>query len=131
MDESITTQSGKSLEELTIEALRSGDLAPDDFRISRQQLDQQAGAAEQAGYRQLGENLRRAAEMTGLSTEQVFEIYNMLRPNRATYGELTALANHLQNEQNMPRLAAFVREAAEVYQARGIVRPDVETSAEC
>jgi propanediol dehydratase small subunit len=119
---SIKTQSGKPLDDLTIEALRANDLTPEDFRISRQQLDHQAGAAEDAGYQQLGENLRRAAEMTNLSTEQVFEIYNMLRPNRATYAELVALADRLQNEQDMPRLAAFVREAAEVYRARGITR---------
>jgi len=120
MGKKITTQSGKSLDDLTIDALRANELTPEDFRISREQLDQQASAAEDAGYRQLGENLRRAAEMTGLSTEQVFEIYNMLRPNRATYAELTALADRLDSAQGMPRLAAFVREAAEVYRARGI-----------
>jgi len=118
----IKTQSGRTLDELTIEALRAGELSPDDFRISRQQLDQQAAAAEAAGYRQLGENLRRAAELTGISTEEVFAIYNMLRPNRATYEDLAALAERLQNEQGMPRLAAFVREAAEVYSERGIVK---------
>ncbi len=128
MDDSVTTQSGKPLEDLTIDALRAGLLTADDFRISRRQLDAQAAVAEAAGYTQLGENLRRAAEMTGLSTEQVFEIYNMLRPHRATYADLTALADRLQREQNMPRLAAFVREAADVYRSRGITKdtPSVE-----
>lgn len=127
MGKTIITQSGKQLDDLTIEALRANALTAEDFRISRRQLDQQASAAEDAGYRQLGENLRRAAEMTGLSAEQVFEIYNMLRPNRATYAELLALADRLGGEQAMPRLAAFVREAAEAYRARGITREGPRT----
>lgn len=121
-EKSIKTQSGRTLDDLTIEALRAGTLGPQDFRISREQLNQQAAAAEAAGYRQLGENLRRAAEMTGLSTDEVFEIYNMLRPGRATYEDLAALAGRLHNEQNMPRTAAFVREAAEAYRERGIAK---------
>jgi propanediol dehydratase small subunit len=124
MQTKVYTQSGRALDELTIEALRANGLTPDDFRISREQLNKQAEAAEVAGYRQLAENLRRAGEMTGLSTEQVFEIYNLLRPQRATYAELSALADRLQNEQNMPHTAAFVREAAEVYRERQIVKTE-------
>ena len=118
----IRTKSGRSLDELTIEGLRSGDLSADDFRISREQLNQQAAAAEATGYVQLGENLRRAAEMTGMSNQQVFEIYNQLRPGRATYVELAGLADRLEHEQNMPLVAAFIREAAGVYRERAIVK---------
>jgi len=118
----IRTKSGRSLDELTIEGLRSGDLSADDFRISREQLNQQAAAAEAAGYVQLGENLRRAAEMTGMSNQQVFEIYNQLRPGRSTYAELAGLADRLEHEQNMPLVAAFIREAAGVYRERAIVK---------
>lgn len=122
MTATVRTQSGRSLDDLTIEALRANRLSPEDFRISRETLDQQANAAEGAGYAQQAENLRRAAEMTGLSNQQVFEIYNMLRPGRATYAELASLADRLHNELNMPRVAAFIREAAEVYRERGIVK---------
>jgi propanediol dehydratase small subunit len=118
----IRTKSGRKLEELTIENLRAGDLSADDFRISREQLSQQAAAAEAAGYIQLGENLRRAAEMTGMSNQQVFEIYDQLRPGRATYAELVSLADRLEHEQNMPLVAAFIREAAEAYNQRGITK---------
>ena len=116
----ITTQSGRRLDDLTIEALRAGELTAEDFRISRETLDRQADAAEAAGYRQLAENLRRAAEMTGLSNDEVFAIYNKLRPGRATYTELISLADRLQN-MNMPRVAAFIREAAQAYRQRQLV----------
>jgi propanediol dehydratase small subunit len=105
-----------------MDALRDGNLTADDFRISRETLNSQAAAAEGAGSVQLAQNLRRAAEMTGMSNQQVFEVYNMLRPGRAGYDELIALAGRLEREQDMPLVAAFIREAAEVYRERGIVK---------
>jgi propanediol dehydratase small subunit len=121
MDEPIRTGSGRGLDELTIDALRVGRLTAEDFRISRAQLDAQAAAAEAGGYRQLAENLRRAAELTGLPNHRVFEIYAMLRPGRASVAELHDLAQDLRR-QNMPRVAAFIVEAAEAYRTRGIAK---------
>lgn len=121
----VRTKSGRTLDELTIEALRAGRLTADDFAISRATLNSQADTAQQAGYPQLAENLRRAAEMTGMSNQQVFEIYNLLRPGRAGYDELIALAATLESEQDMPLVAAFIREAAEVYKQRGIEKATV------
>jgi propanediol dehydratase small subunit len=119
MTAEIRTRSGRPLAELTIEALRAGALAGDDFRISREQLEAQAQAAQAAGYRQLADNLRRAAELTGVSNERVFEIYECLRPGRASFAALAELARELARD-GMPRVAAFVAEAAEAYRARGI-----------
>ena len=121
MDEPIRTGSGRALDELTIDALRAGSLSAEDFRISGAQLDAQAAAAEAGGYRQLAENLRRAAELTGLPNERVFEIYAMLRPGRASVAELHDLAADLRR-QNMSRVAAFIVEAAEAYGKRGIAK---------
>jgi propanediol dehydratase small subunit len=121
MDEPIRTGSGRRLGELTIDALRAGSLTAEDFRISRAQLDAQAAAAEAGGYRQLAENLRRAAELTGLPNGRVFEIYAMLRPGRATVAELQDLAAELRRH-DMPRVAAFIVEAAEAYDQRGIAK---------
>jgi propanediol dehydratase small subunit len=121
MDEPIRTGSGRALDELTIGALRAGGLAAEDFRISRAQLDVQATAAEAGGYRQLAENLRRAAELTGLPNDRVFEIYAMLRPGRASVAELHDLAADLRR-QNMSRVAAFIVEAAEAYDKRGVAK---------
>lgn len=121
MSDAIRTASGRALSELTLDALRSGTLDRGDLRISREQLEAQAAAADAAGLRQLAENLRRAAELTAVANDRVFAIYDRLRPGRATHGELMALARTLADEQ-LPRLAAFVREAADAYQARGIVK---------
>jgi len=121
MDEPIRTGSGRALDELTIDALRAGRLTAGDFRISRAQLDAQAAAAEAGGYRQLAENLHRAAELTGLPNERVFEIYAMLRPGRASVAQLHDLAADLRR-QNMSRVAAFIVEAAEAYGKRGIAK---------
>ena len=121
MAKTIRTGSGRGLDELTMDALRADRLAPADFRISREQLNEQAAAAEAGGYPQLADNLRRAAELTELPNERVFEIYNLLRPGRATVAQLRQLAGELEG-QNLPRVAAFIREAAAAYDRRGIAR---------
>ena len=118
----IRSQSGRSLDELTMEAILAGKLTTDDFRISGETLRSQADAAESAGYSQLAENLRRAAELTRIPNDQVFEIYGLLRPGRATYAELGELANQIEHELDAPRIAALVREAAQVYVERGLVK---------
>lgn len=117
----IRTGSGRRLDELTMDALRAGALSAEDFRISRAQLDAQAAAAEAHGYRQLAANLRRAAELTALPNERVLEIYAMLRPGRATVAELRDLAAGLERT-GLPRVAAFVLEAADAYGTRGVAR---------
>ena len=118
----VRTASGRTLDELNIKALLAGELTAEDFRISGETLHRQADAAEAVGYRQLAENLRRAAELTGISNQEVLDIYNALRPNRSTYSELIALAYRLENDLDAPLTAAFVREATEVYRERDILR---------
>lgn len=81
--------------------------------------------AEAAGYRQLAENLRRAAELTLLSHQQVLEMYDTLRPGRATYDQLIELATDLETNLGASATALLVREAAEVYKERGILRSNV------
>ena len=119
--DTVRTMSGRTLDELNIEAVLAGELTAEDFRISGETLRRQADAAETAGYRQLAENLRRAAELTRMSNQEVLDIYNALRPGRTTYGRLISLADHLENDLNAIMTAALVREAAEVYLERGIV----------
>ncbi len=118
----IYSATGRSLDALNMEAVLKGELTPDDFRINAATLRAQADAAEAAGYRQLAENFRRAAELTGISNEEVLAMYNTLRPGRTTYRELLALAGRLERDFNAPLTAALVREAAEVYLARGLVK---------
>jgi propanediol dehydratase small subunit len=121
-NEKVCTLSGKDLEDLTMESLLSGDLTAEDFRISIDTLRCQADNADAAGYPHLAANLRRAAELTRISNEEVFEIYNTLRPGRATYKQIMRAADRLEKEFDAPLTAAFVREAAEVYRERGILK---------
>ena len=116
--------SGRRLDELKIEDVLSGDLSSEDFRISAETLRRQAQAALDAGYRQVAENLLRASELTRLSNEEVLNIYDKLRPGRTTYQEMKAIAERLESDFNAPLTAAFIREAAEVYLRRGIVKAD-------
>ncbi len=118
----IRTYSGKSLEQLTLDGVMNGDLTHDDFRISPETLIAQAETAEKEGYAALGQNFRRAAELTAMEHKELLDIYEALRPGRNTKAQLMELAGHLEQRKNAPLNAALVREAAEVYFARGLIQ---------
>ncbi len=65
------TPTGKSIDDLTMEAVVSGDVEAADLRITPDTLRLQAEVSEKVGRKQLGANLRRAAEMTAISDERV------------------------------------------------------------
>lgn len=122
--ELVRTPTGKKLDELTLAALREGKVKPEDMRIAPETLELQAQVAEAAGRAPFARNLRRAAELIAVPDERVLEIYNAMRPNRSTKAELLAIADELQSKYNASINSAFVREAAEVYEARGVLRKD-------
>jgi propanediol dehydratase small subunit len=111
--------SGKPVQGLTVEAVRAGEVGLADLRIHPETLERQAAVAEEHGNPQLAENLRRAAELTQLPDDEVLAIYEALRPGRSTAAQLTALAGSLAG-RGLPRCAALVAEAAEVYARRGL-----------
>ncbi len=111
--------SGRPVSELTLAAVRRGEVSLPDLRIHPDTLQRQAVVAEKHGNPQLAENLRRAAELTRLPDEEVLALYEALRPGRSTAAELTALAGSLA-ERGLPRCAALVAEAAGVYARRGL-----------
>src|SRR5712691_219644 len=115
----IRALSGKPVERLTVEAVRAGEVGVADLRIHPDTLERQAVVAEAHGNPQLAENLRRAAELTGLPDDEVLAVYEALRPGRSTAAQLTALAASLAT-RGLPRCAALVSEAAEVYARRGL-----------
>ncbi|MDT5151747.1 MAG: propanediol dehydratase small subunit [Mycobacterium sp.] len=115
------TPTGKSIDDITIESVVSGDVGATDLRITPDTLRLQAQVSEKDGRRQLGANLRRAAEMTALTDERVLEIYNALRPNASTKAELESIAEELLSQYNATLLAELVREAADVYERRDIL----------
>ncbi len=119
--EGITSRTGRPLSELTMENVRAGQIDQGDFTIHPDTLRAQAEIAEEAGFCQLGANLRRAAELATIPQEKVLSIYEALRPYRLTYDQLLALADELDEAYNAHENAALVREAAQAYRARGLV----------
>jgi propanediol dehydratase small subunit len=114
--------SGRPLGTITGEAAEAGELTIADLQISAETLRAQAAIARRAGYPQLAVNLARAAELTAVPNAEVLRMYETLRPGRARYDELIALADQLEQEHYAPESAALVREAAEVYRARNLLR---------
>jgi propanediol dehydratase small subunit len=114
--------SGRTLDEITLDAAAQGELSAQDLQIGPETLLAQAEIARQGGFRELADNLTRAAELTAVPNEELLRMYEMLRPHRSTYVELQKLAVTLEEEFNAQATAAFVREAAQVYQMRNLLR---------
>ena len=115
----IRALSGKPVEGLTVEAVQAGEVGVADLRIHPDTLEHQAVVAAEHGNPQLAENLRRAAELTRLPDEEVLAVYEALRPGRSSAAQLTALAGSLA-DRGLPRCAALIAEAADVYARRGL-----------
>jgi len=118
------SRSGVSFDAINLEAVRAGEIDSDDLTIDRETLLLQAKVAETGGYRQLGENLRRAAELVEIPNDRLLRIYEALRPRRAGYRELLALADELESRHAAPANARFVRQAAEAYRAGGMLKEE-------
>ena len=112
--------SGRPLSGVTLDALEELSIA--DVQISPATLRAQAEIARQAGFRQLAVNLTRAAELTAVPNAELLRMYELLRPQRASHAELLALADTLEQRYEAVENALMVREAAEVYQARGLLK---------
>jgi propanediol dehydratase small subunit len=113
--ELVLTPSGLGLDELTLDAVRSGALGPETLR-------RQSAVALAAGRTQLADNLARAAELATVPSATILEIYTALRPHRSSGDELQAWAARLETELEAPLCAAFVREAAAACAQRGLLR---------
>jgi propanediol dehydratase small subunit len=127
--ELVTTASGLRQSDVTLEALRAGSLDPDDIRATAETIRRQAAVALAAGRTQLAENLMRAAELAAVPSGTVLDVYTALRPRRSTAVELRELASRLEQEYAAPRTAAFVREALEAYEQRGLLAADERSAA--
>jgi propanediol dehydratase small subunit len=117
----VRTPSGRRLDELTLDAARSGALGQEDLRATPETLRRQSAVALAAGRAQLAENLARAAELADVPSETILEIYTALRPHRSTAAELETWAARLEEGYDAPRTAVFVREAAAAYAERGLL----------
>ena len=121
--EQIRAGSGRSLPEITGEAAQAGQLSMADLQISAETLRAQAEVARAAGYEQLAGNLARAAELTVVPNGEILAMYSYLRPGRATQAQLLAMAEALERQYHATECARLVREAAAVYQQRGLLKP--------
>jgi len=119
--DSVVGARNKTLDALTMDAVMNGDVTMEDLRITPRALKQQAQIARSVGRAELAENFERAAEMATIPQDRIMKLYELLRPGRAESKEtLMKEANALKVEFNAPLLAAFVEEAAALYDRRGL-----------
>jgi glycerol dehydratase small subunit/propanediol dehydratase small subunit len=112
---------GKRLSDVTLDAVLNGSVTMEDLRITPDALQAQAGIARDAGRPTLAENFERAAELVNVPQQVIMRIYELLRPGRAgTKQQLLDAAHLLREEHGAARMAAFVEEAAETYEERGL-----------
>jgi propanediol dehydratase small subunit len=107
---------GLTLDDITLAKVAAGEIKFEDIKIKPETLDFQAQIAESVDRPALAANLRRAAEMTRIPDARVLEIYNSLRPYRCTKKEMLDIADELESRYQAAVCAAFVREAADVYE---------------
>lgn len=121
--ELVTGKRGKSLDEITLAALERGEIGMEDLRITGAALRQQAEIARAAGRDTLAQNFERAAELTEVPEDTIMRIYELLRPGRAkSKADLLEAARELSDTYRAERLSAFVAEAADVYERRGLFK---------
>jgi propanediol dehydratase small subunit len=117
----IRSRTGKPLEAITVEALKAGSVGMDDLRITREALLMQAEVASAAGRPRLGANFERASEMVDVPQDFLLQAYELLRPGRAKNKQvLLDAAKTFREVHKAERVAAFLEEAAEVYERRGL-----------
>ena len=117
--EQLKTPSGLPFAEIDLEAVLAGKIQMTDLRVTSEALESQAEIADSAGRHQLAENLRRASELARVPEQRILQIYQMLRPGRASEEALIKAAAELETQFQAPRCARFLREAAQAYFSQG------------
>ncbi len=116
----VRSATGRPVTEITLDQAVSGGLEPGDLAISSETLRLQADFAQRGGNPQLGDNLRRAAELVAFGDDELLHFYDMLRPGRSSAQELDSLAATLA-KRGAERCAELVREARAAYTRRGLI----------
>ncbi len=119
--ERIAGKRGKRLSEITLDAVCDGGISMEDLRITPKALRDQAEIARSAGRPTLALNFERASELVDVPQDYIMEVYELLRPGRAkSKQQLLDAATILRETHRAERVAAFVEEAAEIYERRGL-----------
>ncbi len=114
---------GKPLDAITLDAVVAGDVTLGDLRITPDALRRQAEISRDAGRATLAANFERAAELTDVPQDFIMAVYELLRPGRAKdKAPLLEAARTLRETYKAERMAAFVEEAAAVYERRGLYK---------
>lgn len=116
----LAAASGRTADAIGLATL--AELSPDDLRISAETLRAQAAVAQEADFAQLAENLTRAAELTVVPNEELLRMYEIMRPGRSTYAQLQEMATKLEMTYQATTTARLVREAAEIYRQRDLLK---------
>jgi propanediol dehydratase small subunit len=112
---------GKALPVITLDAVIAGDVTMEDLRITPQALRDQADVARDAGRPTLALNFERGAELVDVPQDFIMQVYELLRPGRARSKEqLLEAAATMRDTYKAERIARFIEEAAETYEARGL-----------
>ena len=119
--EKVIGQRGKTLAEITLDAVLTGDISMDDLRITPNALLAQAEVARAVGRPTLALNFERAAELVDVPQDIIMQTYELLRPGRAkSRQQLQDQAMLLRRDYKAERIARFVEEAADTYEQRGL-----------
>ena len=117
----IRGQRGKSLDDITLDAVMAGKVTMEDLRITPQALADQAEISRAAKRPTLALNFERAAELVGVPQDFIMSSYEMLRPGRAKSKEqLLDVAKTFRQTYKAGRMAKFIEEAADIYERRGL-----------
>lgn len=112
---------GKSLDDITLDAVMNGTVDMEDLRITPQALADQAEISQAAQRSTLAANFDRAAELVNVPQEVIMSAYELLRPGRAkSKQQLLELAQLFLHTYKAPRMAEFLNEATDVYERRGV-----------
>ncbi len=112
---------GLALQDITLASVLAGYVTMEDLQITAHALQDQADIAQDAGRATLGLNFQRAAELVDVPQEVIMSTYELLRPGRALSKQsLLDRAALFADRYNAPVIAAYIREAAEIYEKRGL-----------
>ena len=119
--DTITSKTGKRLDQITLDEVKKGNITAEDIKISSEMLKRQGQVAHEADNPQIEANFERAYELVNVPDDVILNMYNKLRPNRSTKRELVLMAQELLEKYHAPHCAKLVLEAAEIYEKRGIL----------
>lgn len=112
---------GTAVDDITLASVQAGQVTMADLQITASALQDQAEIAADAGRATLALNFQRAAELVEVPQDLIMSTYELLRPGRASDKQaLLDQAAQLRDTYGAAAIAAFIEEAAAIYEKRGL-----------